>query len=163
MLDKNTVEGLFRQHYGKMINLACTLLADDAEAQDVVQDVFTRLMRHDYQMATDKVEGYLMTAVRHRCLNAIRQKNVRQRVNELLPIDDTDDLQPVEQQVAQLEQIHDFVDTRLKEPYRSIFNLRFDQDMTLKEIATRLGMSTSAVYKYLNQAIQRIRIQFNND
>ena len=38
MNDKSILEGLFRQHYGKMIHLARTLLHDDAEAQDVVQD-----------------------------------------------------------------------------------------------------------------------------
>lgn len=163
MLDKNTVESLFRQHYGKMIDLAVTLLADGAEAQDVVQDVFARLMKHKYQMAQDKAEGYLMSAVRHGCLNAIRQKDVRQRARELLPVSEADDEQPIEAQIEQLEQIHTFVHTRLKEPYRSIFDLRFDQDLTLKEIATQLGMSTSAVYKYLNQTIQRIRIQLTNE
>ena len=43
MNDKSILEGLFRQHYGKMTHLARTLLHDDAEAQDVVQDVFARL------------------------------------------------------------------------------------------------------------------------
>ena len=162
MLDKNIVEGLFRQHYGKMLHLAGILLADDAEAQDVVQDVFARLMEQDYQMAGSKVEAYLMSAVRNRCFNAIRKKNVSQRVREMLPIED-DDLQPIEQQMDELERIHAFVDKRFKEPYRSVFNLRFDEDLTLKEISARLNLSIGAVYKYLNQGIQRIRIQFNND
>lgn len=43
MSDKNITERLFRQHYGKMIHLARTLLVDDAEAQDVVYEVFARL------------------------------------------------------------------------------------------------------------------------
>jgi len=163
MFDKNTIEGLFRQHYGKMINLASILLADDAEAQDVVQEVFARLMEHDFQMSVSKVEGYLMTAVRNSCLNAIRQKGVRQRVRGLLPVDEADDVQSVQGQIDKLEQVHTFVDTRLKEPYRSIFNLRFDEDLTLKEIAATLGMNVSTVYKYLNQAIQRIRIHMEKE
>lgn len=162
MLDKNILEGLFRQHYGKMIHLACILLADDDEAQDVVQDVFARLMEHNHPMSGEKVEAYLMSAVRNGCLNAIRQKNVRQRVRELLPVDD-DDAQPCDHMIDELEQIHTFVDTQLKEPYRTIFNLRFDEDMTFQEIATCLNLSIGAVFKYLNQAIQRIRIQFNNN
>ena len=44
MLDKNILEGLFRQHYGKMIHLAGTLLGNNDEAEDVVQDVFARLL-----------------------------------------------------------------------------------------------------------------------
>ena len=162
MLDKNILERLFRQYYGKMIRLASILLGDDTEAQDVVQDVFAKLMEHDYEMAGNKAEAYLMSAVRNSCMNVIRRKNVVQRVRDLLPVDDQD-LQSVEQQINELEQIHAFVDTQFKEPYRSIFNLRFDEDLTLKEISARLGLNINTVYKYLNQGIQRIRIQFNNE
>lgn len=162
MLDKNILEGLFRQHYGKMMHLASILLGDDAEAQDVVQDVFVRLMEHDYMMTGEKVEAYLMTAVHNGCLNAIRNKKAGQRVRDLLPVDD-DDVQPIERQIDELERVHSFVDTQFKEPYRSIFNLRFDKDMTLQEIASRLDLSIGAVHKYLHQAIQRIRILLNND
>jgi len=163
MRDKNITENLFRQHYGKMIHLARTLLVDDAEAQDVVQEVFARLLEKDFQMAGNKTEAYLMSAVRNDCINHIRKKNLRERIRSLYPIDEALDGQPFGQQEDELEQIHDFVETRLKEPYRSIFRLRFDEDMTLKDIGAHLGLNINTVYKYLNQCIQRIRVQFNNE
>lgn len=163
MHDKNILESLFRQHYGKMIALARTLLADDAEAQDVVQDVFARLVERVPTMAGDKTEAYLMNAVRNGCIDHIRKSSLHQRVRNLYPVDDALDSQPIDRQMTELELIHTFVETRLKEPYRSIFALRFDEDMTLKEIGTRLGLNINTVYKYLNQCIQRIRVEFSND
>ena len=65
--------------------------------------------------------------------------------------------------MQELEQIHAFVDTQVEEPHKSIFLLRFDEDLTLKEIAARLGLSQSTVYKYLIQCIQRVKIHFNNE
>ena len=163
MLDKNILEGLFRQHYGKMTHLARTLLGDDAEAQDVVQDVFARLLENDYQMTGSKTEAYLMSAVRNRCINLIKKKSLREKVKNLHPVDEVDDTRPIEQLMNELEQIHTFVETNIEEPHRSIFFMRFDEDLTFKEIADRLNLNLSTVYKYLNQCIQRIRVQFNNE
>jgi len=162
MLDKNITESLFRQHYGKMIRLARTLLADDAEAQDVVQDVFARLLERDFVMSADKTEAYLMSAVRNHCFNLIRKKNLRQRVKNLYPVDEMDDSQPVAQQLEELKQIQAFVETHIEEPHRTIFRLRFDDDLTFREIADRLSLNLTTVYKYLHQCIQRIKVQFNN-
>lgn len=163
MRDKNLTESLFRQHYSEMIHLARTLLVDDAEAQDVVQEVFARLLEKDFRVAGSKIEAYLMTAVRNDCINHIRKKNMRQRIRSLYPVEEPLDSQSVDQQLVELEQIHAFVETQIEEPHRSIFHLRFDEDMTLKEIGSRLGLNINTVYKYLNQCIERIRVQFNNE
>jgi len=163
MRDKNLTESLFRQHYSEMIHLARTLLVDDAEAQDVVQEVFARLLEKDFRVAGSKIEAYLMTAVRNDCINHIRKKNMRQRIRSLYPVEEPLDSQSVDQQLGELEQIHAFVETQIEEPHRSIFHLRFDEDMTLKEIGSRLGLNINTVYKYLNQCIERIRVQFNNE
>lgn len=163
MRDKNLTESLFRQHYSEMIHLARTLLVDDAEAQDVVQEVFARLLEKDFRVVGSKIEAYLMTAVRNDCINHIRKKNMRQRIRSLYPVEEPLDSQSVDQQLVELEQIHAFVETQIEEPHRSIFHLRFDEDMTLKEIGSLLGLNINTVYKYLNQCIERIRVQFNNE
>ena len=162
MLDKNILEDLFRQHYAKMIHLAMTLLGDEAEAQDVVQDIFARLMEHDVVMARDKAEAYLMNTVRNSCFNHIRKMQVRERFKRLYPINEVDDERPVEEMTAELDLINTIVNTLIKEPHKTIFRLRFEDELTFQEIASRLDISVGAVYKYLNQAIQRIRIRLNN-
>ena len=157
MNDKSILEGLFRQHYGKMIHLARTLLHDDAEAQDVVQDVFARLLENEYQMTGSKTEAYLMSAVRNDCLNHIRKMQLRERFKHLHPLDEADDTRPIEEVLAELDQINAIVDGQIEEPQRTIFRLRFDEELTFQEIATRLDMSVGAVYKYLRQCINRIK------
>lgn len=157
MRDKDILERLFRQHYGKMYHLASTLLCDDAEAQDVVQDVFARLLENDYQMTGDKTEAYLMSAVHNRCLNHIKKVQLRERFKRLYPLDEVDDRMSIEEVVAELDQINTIVDTHIEEPHKTIFRLRFDEELTFKEIASRTDMSVGAVYKYLHQCIQRIK------
>lgn len=157
MNDKSILEGLFRQHYGKMAHLARTLLHDDAEAQDVVQDVFARLLENEYQMTGSKAEAYLMSAVRNGCLNRIRNMQLRERFKHLHPLDEANESHSIEEMMAELEQINAIVDAHIEEPQRTIFSLRFDEELTFQEIASRLDISVGAVYKYLRQCISRIK------
>ena len=157
MLDKRILEQLFRQNYSEMILLARVLLGDDGEAEDVVQDIFLRIADSDIPPQND---SYLLTAVRNACLNKIRQMQLHERVKNLLPIESETDLQPIDRQLEQLEDILAFVNEQLEEPQRSIFHLRFDEDLTIAEIARRLGLNPNTAYKYLAQSIQKIRNHF---
>ena len=159
MLDKRTLEQLFRRNYSEMIRLARVLLAGDGEAEDVVQDIFLRVANSDI---SPKNDSYLFTAVRNACLNRIRQMQLHERVKNLLPIEDEIGQQPIDRQLEKLEEISAFVDEQLEEPHRSIFHLRFDEDLTIEEIARRLGLNPNTTYKYLAQSIQQIRNHFKH-
>jgi RNA polymerase sigma factor (sigma-70 family) len=161
MLNKKILEGLFRQHYSEMFHLARTLLGADDEAEDVVQDVFARLMETDIIPEAEGIRAYLMSAVHHGCTNIIRRTAMRQQVESLYPVDGTTDLQPIDQMTEQLDAIQAYAND-LTEPHRSIFHLRFDEGLTLKEIAQRLGMNQNTVYKYLRQSIQQIRLKLHH-
>ena len=151
------LEQLFRQNYSEMIHLARVLLGNDDEAEDVVQDIFLRVANSDIPPQND---SYLLTAVRNACLNRIRQMQLHERVKNLLPIEDEADLQPIDKQLERLDDIAAFADEQLEEPHRSIFHLRFDEDLTIAEIARRLGLNPNTTYKYLAQSIQKIRNHF---
>lgn len=157
MLEQRILEGLFRRNYSEMIQLARVLLGNDEEAEDVVQDIFLRVADSDIPPKND---NYLLTAVRNACLNRIRQMRLHDKVKGLMPIEDEADLQPIDKRLERLDNIAAYVDEQLEEPHRSIFHLRFDDDMTVSEIARRLGLNPNTAYKYLMQSIHQIRHHF---
>ena len=157
MLEQRILEGLFRQNYSEMIHLARVLLGVDEEAEDVVQDIFLRVAKSDM---APPYGNYLLVAVRNACLNRIRQMQLRDKVKGLLPIEDEADLQPIDKRLERLDNIAAYADEQLEEPRRSIFHLRFDEDLTIAEIARRLNLNPNTVYKYLAQSIQQIRNHF---
>ena len=158
MLEQRYIEQLFRQNYSKMIHLARVLLGNDGEAEDVVQDIFLRIAGSDIPPKSD---NYLLVAVRNACLNRIRQKQLHEKVRNLLPMDTDADFQPIDKEQERLADIAAFVDGQMGEPHRSIFHLRFDEDLTIAEIARRLGMNPNTTYKYLTQCMEHIRKHFN--
>ncbi|MBR4645305.1 MAG: sigma-70 family RNA polymerase sigma factor [Bacteroidaceae bacterium] len=155
MLEEKKLEVLFRQNYSKMIHLASVLLGDGGEAEDVVQDIFLKLANSDILPQND---SYLLTAVRNACLNRIRQMQLHQRVKNLLPVETEAD--QLSANMDQLDDIAAFVDEQLEEPHHSIFRLRFDEDLTIAEIARRLNLNPNTAYKYLTQSIQKIKNHF---
>lgn len=165
MLEQRILEGLFRRNYSEMIHLASVLLGDGEEAEDVVQDIFLRVAASDIP---PKNNSYLLTAVRHACLNRIRQMQLHDKVKGLMPIEKSRiganeaDLQPIEKRLERLDDIAAYVDGQLEEPHRSIFHLRFDEDLTVGEIARRLGLNPNTAYKYLMQSIQQVRHHFEH-
>ena len=157
MLEQRILEQLFRRNYSEMIHLASVLLGDDEEAEDVVQDIFLRVADSDIPPKND---NYLLTAVRNACLNRIRQMQLHDKVKGLMPLDNEADQQPIDKRLERLDDIAAYVDGQLEEPHRSIFHLRFDEDLIVSEIARRLGLNPNTVYKYLMQSIQQIRHHF---
>ena len=156
---KQFIEQLFRQNYSEMIHLARVLLGNDEEAEDVVQDIFLRVANND-NLPNNK--NYLLIAVRNACLNRIQQMRLHDKVKGLMPINDEADLQSIDKRLERLDDIAAYVDEQLEESHRSIFHLRFDEDLTIAEIARRLGINPNTAYKYLTQSIERIRLHFKN-
>ena len=95
---KEHILQLFQQHYRPMFRLAVMLLHDEAESKDVVHDVFAKLLsspqllrqkqgRDDTPQETGTTEAFLLTCVRNRCLNVIRNRQIQERIQRLYLLD----------------------------------------------------------------------------
>ena len=159
MKQEKDIEQLFRRHYEKMYNLARYILSDDDESKDVVSDVFAKILADDVVLMPGSEEGYLMRSVRHRCLNLIAHKSVKERVAKLL-LNDADVILS-EDTDERLEQLMLLIED-LEPPIRKqIFRLRYLQEKTYQEVADEVGVSKVTVFNHLSQALDWIRKQFS--
>ncbi|MBQ6379272.1 MAG: sigma-70 family RNA polymerase sigma factor [Prevotella sp.] len=160
-MSQNQIEQLFRKHYARLRRLAYTMLHDEEESKDAVSDVFVRMMQTGTQPDEDKAEGYLSIAVRNRCRDVIAHQQIRQKVERLIPTDNTVWLSETTEQ-QRYSRLRHLVDTELTEQTRQVFLLRFDRRMKYEEIATALGISEKTVYKHLHQAITKLHEHFKD-
>jgi RNA polymerase sigma-70 factor (ECF subfamily) len=72
------VEAAWRDHYAFALDLAFRMLGDVGEAEDAVQEAFTRLLRTD-AAAIDDVRGWLVVVVSRICLDTLRSARVRRQ------------------------------------------------------------------------------------
>ena len=159
MTDKSKLEKLFRQHYRQMYRLATMLLHDDAESRDVVHDIFAHLLRNSQDLREDTAESYLLTSVRNRCLNVIRSRQIQERVEHLYLLDLDTTITPTERLEEELEALYKGIDQLEPPVCRDIIMQHFRDGITFKEIANRLGVSETTVYKHLRRALNQLRTQ----
>ena len=159
MTDQKKLEKLFKQHYRQMYRLATMLLHDDAESKDVVHDIFAHLLRNSQDLREDTAESYLLTSVRNRCLNVIRSRQIQERVENLYLLDLDTNITPTERLEEELEALYKGIDQLEPPVCRDIIMQHFRDGITFKEIANRLGVSETTVYKHLRRALNQLRTQ----
>ncbi len=101
--------------------------------------------------------GYLVTAVRNRCINRLRDLDTRTRIAKLyfLETDDYDSEEwPDEATIARISEI---IRTDLTRQCREVMEMRFGRGLKFAEIAEALDVSEKTVYKHVRQALVIIR------
>ena len=159
MKDNEALETLFRTHYRGMYRLAMTLLHDEAESKDVVADVFVRMA----EAGRTEGAGYLLAAVRNRCLNLLRDRSIQQRIQRLYLLEQEVETKTAEQLCEEARQLEQGIG-KLEPPVcRQVVRLHFEQGLTFREIAWQLCTSETTVYKYLRRAMNQLRLHLNNE
>lgn len=160
MIQKERIEQLFRCYYREMYRLARILLHDEAESKDAVSEVFTRLMDIVDDLDAGSERAFLMTSVRNRCLNIIRNRDLQQQIRRRYLLDLQTDLRPAESMEAELKEINRCIETELTEADRRMLLLHYREHLTYQEMAQREGISEVAVYKHLRKALDVLRNHF---
>jgi RNA polymerase sigma factor (sigma-70 family) len=80
-MTSGALEKLYREHGHAVLRRARRLLRNDADARDVVQDVFLAIFRDPAAFeAKSSVATYLYAAATHACLNRLRDGKTRTRL-----------------------------------------------------------------------------------
>ena len=162
MTDQKKLEKLFKQHYRQMYRMATILLHDDAESKDVVHDIFARLLDDHRDLREETAESYLLTSVRNRCLNVIRNRQIQERVERLYLLDVDTTIIPTERLDEELKALHKGIDQLEPPVCRDIILQHFRDGVTFKDIACRMGVSETTVYKHLRRALSQLRTHFKD-
>jgi RNA polymerase sigma-70 factor (ECF subfamily) len=70
------IAAIWREHHRHLIDVAYRMLGSVSDAEDVVQEAFTRLLRTDLAQIDD-VRGWLVVVVSRICLDQLRSARVR--------------------------------------------------------------------------------------
>lgn len=148
------LESAFRTHHGMVFRTAYRITGNAADAEDVLQVVFLRLLRRDASAeALDNPESYLRRAAINASLDVIRSRQADRSV-EL-----TDDvpLLVAQNDVPELRQALGRAMAELDPRRAEIFALRFLEGFTNPEIAKLLGISQVLVAVLVHRTRQQLR------
>lgn len=157
MIDKREFERIFRQHYDGMFRLARKMLGDDEESKDVVSDVFAQLLNSHTDFYAETLQSFLLTSVRHRCINLLVHKQKGQAVITDLQTEDDN-----QSEQEQLDTLHRYIDEHMPEMTQKILRLRYQQGLKYREIAEALQVSEVTVYNHLSQSLKELKDYFKS-
>lgn len=158
------VATVFRDHHFMVFRAACRITGNAAEAEDVLQTVFLRLLRRPAEAeAVENVESFLRRAAVNAALDLVRARAAASSV----PLD----MEPSLAASAHLGPDRVLASGELRRWLREtvarlspraaeMFALRFFEERENGEIARLLGTSEGTVAVTLSRARDRVRKEF---
>ena len=145
---------------------AVSILRDLEQARDVVQDTFLKLYKQDPEKVRKKVKSWLFTVCRNHCYDLIKRNRRTSNLeeDEISYITSNDD-NPF--QVISFLEGREEIDEKIKILYslieelpsrqREVMRLKFQANLSYKEIAETIGISTSNVGFVMHSALKKLR------
>lgn len=164
--DASALEALYDKYVRQCFGLALRLVSEPALAEEVVQEVFTKLWSSpgSYSAQRGAFVSWLLSLVHHRCIDELRR---RSRTEVALDTDDplsvlntTADPQPdpgdqvwlMEQQRVVREAL-----TELPENQRKVLELSYFGGLSQSQIATKLNQPLGTVKTRMRMGLQNLR------
>ena len=156
------LEALFREHHGAVYRAAYRITGNAMDAEDVLQTVFTRLLRREEQPDLSESAGsYLHRAAVNAALDLMRRRKRSRRVDlEEVGDDLVDTTDPGPERAQGSRELKDRLReamSRLSPRQAEIFTLRYLEGMGNLEIAKMIGASQTSIAVLLHRARHRLQ------
>jgi len=161
--DSSALAALYDRHARAIYSLALRILADAAEAEDVVQDVFTQAWRQAtrYDATRAPVAGWLMIMTRARSLDRLRRRRARIATTEMDPAaphpkDPDADQEMLAITAEQADRLRGAL-RDLPDGQRAAIELAYYEGLSQSDIAARLQQPLGTVKTRIRTGLLRLR------
>jgi len=136
--------------------------APPADIDDLVQEVFVRLMRYSDNITVDNPQGYLFRVAANVASEWRDRSRIRQPHDdswlEDLQIEERDEPENALARLWATEYVQAAV-SQLRPRQREVLQLHIDEGLTYKQIAQERGLTYRIVLRDLTRAYSQLRIQ----
>lgn len=157
--DRDALRQLMRRYNQTLYRTARSILKDDAEAEDAVQEAYIQAYRAMNGFRGDaKLSTWLVRIVVNESIGRVRKRARRAEVIQLngsmepydeaaeVPVSETSSERPEQAMVrAQMRHLLEAKIDQLPDGFRTVFVLRAVEEMSVEEAATSLGIAPATV------------------
>jgi len=168
-LELHTFDKLYRNYRQGFIRFAHSYVRDDDVAEDFVTDSMIYFWENRHSLANNtNPPAYILTVIKTRCLNYLEHLQTRSDVSEAIRIHAEWELStriaslracdPEELFSSEIQEIVTETLRRLPTKTREIFLLSREENLSCKEIASRMKISDKGVEFHISKALKSLRI-----
>lgn len=161
--NENAYKQFFLKYYSPLCEYASQYIRDE-EAEELIQDLMLHIWESkEYIVIQESIKSYLFTAVKNRCLNAIKKKLYHEQVHSFL-------YEKLKNQFEEPDfylindlnnQIQEAIRS-LPEKYRETFELSRFGEMSNAQIAEYQNISIKTVEYRITQSLKTLRIKLKD-
>lgn len=160
-------ELIFRKYYIRLCGFANKFIANTAEAEEIVQEVFLNIWaKKDQLTLNNEIKPYLFKSVQNLCFNFIEHQKVIDNYYSVIEVvyknqkEDFDTYESVlftefQEKVAQAI-------GSLPEECRKIFKMSREDGLKYSEIADKLNLSVKTVETQMSRALSKLKIELKD-
>ncbi|GGZ32254.1 DNA-directed RNA polymerase sigma-70 factor [Echinicola pacifica] len=160
--DHNAADAVYRFYRKPVIRFAQSLLKDPVEAENVFQEVFTKIMAHRPKINPEmNFSSYFFTAVRNEIFDYFKKLKKDQHLKDefwsRIELADRHEQLLKEERLQQLEEEIEHLSPKRKQ----VLQMNYFEKKSYQEIANELSISVNTVKNQLIKAKAHLRQELN--
>ncbi|WP_143774256.1 RNA polymerase sigma factor [Niastella vici] len=158
--DQEAFRLLYERYWDALYVKALHRTGNDADAQDVVQEVFISLWRNKKNIQSkDSLSAYLFTALKY-CIIKRVYRQAQKGIVVPLSVEDLEKTDLTAEELLHYKELQSAIAAEvagLPERMREVYRLSRTENLSIKEIAQRLNLSEQTVKNTLSSTLKRLR------
>ncbi|MBO9202965.1 MULTISPECIES: RNA polymerase sigma-70 factor [Niastella] len=165
--DQAAFTAIYERYWKSLFREAMNVLRSQKEAEDCVQELFVSIWNRRQSLSITSLKAYLNTAIRYQCIDRIEKDMIRGGYLDdfitYLEAHQTS-MPSIEEELyarelaANIDQVMD----KMPDKMREVFRLSRQEQLTHREIATRLQISEETVKKQIYLALKILKSNLGN-
>ena len=154
---------LFESHNHTLVSFLTGRLGNEAEAKEVAQEAYVRMLQLDKPGAVSFLRAYLFKTAANIALDRIRRRIRSDRLDEIYCEDDLTNTVDPDREVSAREALATVRQALMELParYRRAFLLNRFDDMSTEDIGRELGIKETQTRKYLRRVTAYCRLRMD--
>ena len=161
-----TLKHIFHKYAKNLCLYARNYLPVEADAEDIVQDVFLKLWERRELLDNISLTSFLFMMVRNSCLNYLKHRQIADTVQQRIPDTETAerlcaaDFVPDPSSLLIQKELSDSIDQIMEElppKCKEAFVLSRLNGLKNREIAEHMAITEKVVEKHITRALKRFR------
>ncbi len=157
--DQSAFDEIYNRHWKDLYTGAFYITKDHDAAMDLCQDILVWIWQSRGNLQIQNIRAYLKTAVKYKAANFIRHGKVKE--NFFIKIANSGKLEPTENDVLEVKELRQMIQEFAKGlPDRcgQIFQMSRFEELSNKEIASRMSISEKTVENQITLALKKLKI-----
>ena len=156
---RQMIADFYTRHHAELVNFAISRLGNREESEDLVQDVFIKMMSFEGMINEETIKSFAFTIAANKIKDYLRRRIFRHKMEENAKYE-------MELQYSHVERVVEYHDTlrmvndsmaRLSPACAKVYRMSLFEDMTTGDIAQETNVSKRTVESQLFTSRKQVR------